>query len=298
MSVLVTGGSGFIGQHVLDHLRDAGADIHAISSRRQPADDGVTWHRADFLRDDLSPLLQRIKPRRVIHLAWECGNYGDPIHLDWLRASLRWLDALRLNGCTHLTTAGSSMEYRWTQAACDEIDGPFDPPTIYGEAKYALGRLTAAYCKHHGLGHAHARVFFVCGVGQPGGKLLTGAIENLLEGKPFACRSGDAWRDYLDAADVGQYLARLSLEDAAGPFNIAAGKPVQLRQIMDAIGAELGRPELLKIGTDGPDAPRDVALASVDRLRDTLGVTPKFDARVTIGRMIEWMRTPQATRSQ
>ena len=289
MSVLLTGASGFLGRYALEKLKADGDEIFALSSKEQSQEQGVTWLQADFLNDDLTPFIEQIKPKRVIHLAWECGRYNETVHLGWVTASLRWLDALRDNGCEHLLTAGSSMEYQWSEQPCHETDTPIVPNTMYGHAKHTLGNLAAAYCERSNIQHCHARCFFICGVGESERRLIPAAINALKNGDSFTCNAGHAWRDYLDARDVGSVLAQLSVKRVNDTVNVAAGKAVQLRDLIDAVGRELGKPDLLSYGEAPADAPRDIALADVDKLQQTLGFVPAFDPNDTIMRMVAAM---------
>lgn len=289
MNVLLTGASGFLGRYVLEQLKADGDHVFALSSKAQPEEQGVSWLQADFLHDDLTPIIEQANATRVIHLAWECGRYDETVHLDWLTASLRWMDALRDNGCTHLLTAGSSMEYRWSEEPCHETDTPLQPSTMYGHAKLALGQLVSAYCQRSNIKHCHARGFFICGVGEGERRLIPAAIRAVKAGEQFTCNAGHAWRDYLDAKDVGSILAKLSKSQTDDTINVAAGKAVQLRDLIDAVGRELDKPELLTYGEPKENAPRDIALADVHKLEQALGFVPAFDPNDTIKRMVAAM---------
>ena len=286
MSVLLTGASGFLGRYVLEQIKADGDEIFALSSKTPRQEQGVTWLQADYLHDDLTPILDRVRPKRVIHLAWECGRYNETVHLDWVAASLRWLDALRDNGCEHLLTAGSSMEYFWSEEPCSESETPLIPSTMYGHAKAALGQLTAAYCERSNIQHCHARGFFICGVGESEHRLIPGAINALEAEEPFTCNAGHAWRDYLDVKDVASVLAELSRKRINDTVNVASGRAIQLRELMDAVGRELGKPELLVYGQPPVDTPRDIVLADVAKLEKAIGFVPVFDLCGTIKRMV------------
>lgn len=292
MNVLLTGASGFLGRYVLEQLKADGDNVFALSSKAQPEEQGVTWLQADFLHDDLTPIIEQVKPNRVVHMAWECGRYDETVHMDWVAASLRWMDALRDHGCEHLLTIGSSMEYQWSEQPCHETDTPLQPSTMYGHAKLALGQLVSAYCQRSNIKHCHARAFFICGVGEGERRLIPAAIRALQNGEPFTCNSGHAYRDYLDAQDVASSIAMLSQKQTDDTVNVAAGKAVQLRELMDAVGRAFDRPDLLSYGEPKEGAPRDIALADVHKLQEALGFVPAFDPNDTIKRMVSAMAGP------
>ena len=290
MTTLLTGASGFIGRPVMVQLLEQGQEVVALSSRSRKSEHGETWAQADALdAAAMIDVVRDVQPERVIHLAWECGRYDDAIHLHWLAATLDWVAVLPKVGCQHLLTAGSSMEC-WADSACRETMSALEPNTLYGEAKLALGRLCSAICRRAGIGHAHPRIFFVCGPGQTEGKLISGAIRAVLEGRPFTCNNGHAWRDYLEVEDVARVLAALSARQSEGIVNVGSGRAVQLGELMRVIGDVLEQPDLIDLATPPADTTRDLAEADVTRLRDMLGAAPTFDPHRAIERIVQQMR--------
>lgn len=113
-SILVTGASGFIGRAVVPLLAARGDTIHAVSrSAPRPPGDGVRWHQADLLVDDVGALLDDIRPSHLLHLAWYTVNgkfcTAEENRL-WVDASLRLLRAFAVNGGRRAVVAGSCAE--------------------------------------------------------------------------------------------------------------------------------------------------------------------------------------------
>ena len=121
--ILITGASGFIGCHCIEPLKAQGYEVHAVSSREiVPSDDGVTWHQANLLdREQISPLLERIEPSHLLHLAWIVTpgeSYASMLNFQWVqtvssekvarRLSEQRPDSLAdLNVCLQVCTDGS-----------------------------------------------------------------------------------------------------------------------------------------------------------------------------------------------
>lgn len=288
MTTLLTGATGFIGRFVLDRLRESGEPVVAVSSKPHADEQGVRWLQADALdAAAMIAVVGEVRPTTVMHLAWECGRYGDPIHLRWLSASLDWFAALPEAGCEHVLTAGSSMEYCWGVGACAEDVTPMVPATLYGEAKLALGRLVGGMCRGAGMTHTHPRIFFVCGPTQPESKLLSGAVSAVLEQRQFVCKSGEAWRDYLEVADVARVLVDLQAKRINGPVNVGSGRLVKLGDLVEEIGRQLGRLDLIEFGQAAAASDDDRVEADINRLRQALGDVPGFDPCAAIGRIID-----------
>ena len=70
--VLVTGGSGFIGRHLLPLLVSGNHETHATTHGRRVDVPGVTWHQGDLLDGDVGrDIVASVRPTHLIHLAWE-----------------------------------------------------------------------------------------------------------------------------------------------------------------------------------------------------------------------------------
>src|SRR5262245_22459508 len=114
--VLVTGASGFIGRHCLQHLAEHGYDVHAVAHSRMPktAGTGAQWHRANLLDGrEVADLLAAVKPTHLLHFAW----YLEPKDYRTAHANLLWcragIDLVRLfaeSGGRRAVFAGTCFE--------------------------------------------------------------------------------------------------------------------------------------------------------------------------------------------
>jgi nucleoside-diphosphate-sugar epimerase len=267
-TVLLTGGSGFIGSHCIETLLGAGLEVHAVcSSREGRAADGVVWHRADLLDEaDVAGLFSRVRPTHLLHLAWFAtpGLFPtDAMNYRWTSASLDMLRHFVENGGSRVVTAGTSYEYDWRYGFCSEEVTPLAPDSAYGSCKKALAELTAAYAGTTGLSSAWGRVFFLYGPREYPERLVSSVIRSVLAGEPAKCSHGEQIRDYMHVQDVADAFVAILLSDATGPVNVASGVPVTLKSIVTRIGAMLGRPELIELGAI-PARPNDVPLVVAD----------------------------------
>lgn len=153
-SVLLTGGSGFVGAAVIAPLLEAGHDVHAVARSPGPTQ-GVRWHVVDLLNDrQTAELVASVRPRLLLHLAWyaEHGRFWEaPENLDWVGATLRLVRAFRESGGVRAVLAGSCAEYRWGAPTLSERATPRDPATLYGVAKHATHLVAESYARAAGL---------------------------------------------------------------------------------------------------------------------------------------------------
>jgi nucleoside-diphosphate-sugar epimerase len=298
--VLLTGATGFIGRHVLTRLRDAGHEVHAVTTKeRPPDDDRVSWHRADLLAG--ADVVGEVAPEVLVHLAWyvEPGRYWTaPENVRWLEASLALLRAFAGAGGRRAVVAGTSAEYDWHAAGrrCHEQRTPLRPATLYGAAKHAFHTAAAPYAEQVGFELAWGRIFFVFGPWEPEGRLVPSVGRALLAGRVVPTTRGSQVRDFMHVEDAAAAFAALVDDDTTGAVNIASGDPVSVREVVDALGRLTGRADLLRPGAlpdrEG-DPPRIVA--DVSRLRDEIGFAPRITLHEGLAGTLEWLRSTERT---
>jgi nucleoside-diphosphate-sugar epimerase len=296
--VLVTGASGFIGRHTLEPLLAAGAEVHAVSARDAPLDvpAGVRWHRADLLAHGAArELIRRLQPSHLLHLAWYArpgSNLTAGVNIDWVHASMRLLDAFGEAGGDRAVFAGSCAEYTWEpRTHCMEGATPTDPATLYGLAKHRLHTMAAELAPQMGVSLAWARIFFVYGPHEQHERLAAAVARALLRGEEVACSHGRQIRDFLYAPELGSALTALLRSDVTGPVNVASGAPVRVADLIDAIAAAAGRPELVRLGAKpAVRGEPDRLTAEVKRLREEVGWSSSVGLQEGAARTVGWWR--------
>lgn len=275
--LLLTGATGYIGTATLAPLQARGFDIHTT---RQ--------HGLDLLTDNPAPLLERLRPTHLLHLAWvaEPGKFwATPQNLDWLAASLRLARAFAAAGGERLVTTGSCAEYDWSHPLLDEATTPLAPSTLYGTAKAALfttlnaARLTPSY--------AHARIFFPYGGTEKPGRLLPDVISAVRAGHRVATTDGAQTRDFIHVDDCGAALAALLDSPVTGAVNIASGTAHPLRQIIETAAILAGDAGLIDWGAR-PRQPTEPArmAAATRRLTEEVGFTAQISLEAGLAAMV------------
>lgn len=271
--ILVTGGSGFVGRHVLPVLLRESSEVHTMG-RGANRPDGVVHHQADLLdADSPASLLAEIKPQTVLHLAWtvEHGRFWTaPENLDWVAATLRLARAAEAAGVGRFVGLGTCVEYDWSDGGATprrESD-PLAPAQLYGEAKAATYRLLSRFMEQTPMSFAWGRLFHPFGAGEPEGKLVASLIAAVRSGVSLEIRSGALIRDFVAVQDAGEAIARLALSDVEGPVNIASGEAVSIAELAGMVEQAAGTSGLVRFAPPAAAADAIPAMAAdVTRLR-------------------------------
>ena len=296
--VLLTGATGYIGQFAVRYLLAKNYVIHAVSSKpiEQSESSDLIWHRADLLNErEAQALVEKTRPTHLLHFAWyvEHGKFWNaPENLEWLRASLFLAEQFVKCGGKRMVAAGTCAEYDWTQrGALAESSTDFKPQTLYGTAKAALAQTLEKYAKTAHFSFASGKIFFPFGANEAANRLVPSITRSLLENRLARTSHGRQIRDFLHVEDVAEAFTALLESDARGAVNIASGKGVELKEIIETIAETIGKPEFLRIGAlkAAPDEPPEI-VADVTRLRDEVGFAQKENLSARLRQTVEYWK--------
>ena len=120
---MVTGGSGFLGQPLLNELSSAGYQVLTVQRGSTPVVDGVESVEGDVQNfEEMLSLMGTRHPKLLIHLAWttEHGQFWDDReNMGWVASTIRLLEAFAENGGQRFIGLGSCAEYDWS------LPGPY-----------------------------------------------------------------------------------------------------------------------------------------------------------------------------
>jgi nucleoside-diphosphate-sugar epimerase len=270
--ILVTGGNGFIGRHVVRRLRENGYDpLITVSPSHHPLPDTSFLDVTDPAA--VQALFDSYKPATVLHLAGTTGH-NDPAGSNCRRmnldATVNIVDAAAGKNVSRLILIGSAAEYG-SQPTPFREDMPARPVSAYGRSKaeaceYAMRAFSAA-----GLPVTVLRVFTAYGPGQSDKMFLSQLIAAALKGESFVMSDGQQRRDMVHIGDVVRAILRsMTIDNAAGRIiNIGSGRGTRLKDIARAVWKECrADPERLviggrdKTGDDLYDTEADITLAA------------------------------------
>lgn len=240
--------------------------------------------------DILRSALNEFKPDACIHLAWyaEPGKYLYSLeNIPSLMDSLSLLRELVQVGCQQVVMAGTCAEYD-TDVGYLREDSPTRPATLYAAAKLScclLGQQIAAAAK---INFAWGRIFYPYGPQEDQRRVVPALIRALQKGEPFPATSGEQVRDYAHVEDVAAAFCCLAEKQVSGIFNIASGAPVTIRQLLETVGALLGRTDLLQFGALPYRDWEPPFICGDNRRLKGLGWTPRYSLVEGIRQTLDW----------
>ena len=298
MKVLVTGGSGFIGQNCLPKLYSKGFEVHAVSSSPQPISPIAKWHTANLLDvDRVRVLIRTVKPSHLLHLAWctQHHKYWASLeNLNWVQSSLTLFEEFTKAGGQRIVAAGTCAEYDWGYGLCVEEKTPLLPTTMYGTYKNALQIMLRAWSKETGLSSAWGRIFSLYGPGEKPDRLVASVIKKILCGQFASCENSDIVRDYLHVDDVASAFVTLLESKIDGPVNIGSGVGVSLGEITQIIAKQIGRSNLVSLNVSEISLEPKLLMANIGILESTPW-KKRFDLKNGLDDTINWWRTQLET---
>jgi nucleoside-diphosphate-sugar epimerase len=294
--VLVTGASGFIGQHCLPLLLSQGFDVHAVTSQDYPRENRrETWYRANLLdARQTETLIANVTPSHLLHLAWIAtpGTYlNSTDNLRWLQASIELSRQFVERGGKRIVAAGTCAEYDWRYGFCSESLTPTAPQSLYGSSKLALNLALGALAHETGTTFGWGRIFFPYGPHEHPKRLIASVISSLLRGEPAECSAGNQVRDYVFVSDVAEAFVQLLDSDVSGAVNIASGRGTAVRDVALKIGQVLERTELVRLGAlESSPSEAPLVVGDISQVKEKLDWSPKYDLDRGLRMSIEWWR--------
>jgi UDP-glucose 4-epimerase len=252
-SVLVTGGAGFLGSHLVERLVAAGERASLVDTlsrgRRSWIPEEAQLHELD-IRD--GPALERAvdqaAPEVVVHLAamhFIPAVDGAPT-LAWdvnVNGTQTLLEALAPRPPELLLFASTAAVYPDRRGPIDETCEP-DPPDLYGKTKLAGEQLVTGFAARTGARCVAARIFNVIGRRETNPHVVPEIIQQLrLGGALVRLGNVEPRRDYTDVVDVAAALHRLTELPPEAPttLNVGSGRSVSVAEVVEACGELLGR---------------------------------------------------------
>jgi UDP-glucose 4-epimerase len=310
MRVLVSGGAGFIGSHIVDRLLAEGHEVSVLddlsTGKRENVAKAARLYEVDLRdRDGVARVVSDFRPTHVTHQAAQ-ASVAISVREPALDASINVIGGLNLlDACTKdakverlvfASTGGAIYGEvpEGTRASEEKTPTPFSPYAIH---KFAFEQLLAVYQRERGLTTTTLRYANVYGPRQdPHGEAGVVAIffGLLLAGKPLRVNArvseGDdgCIRDYVHVSDVAQAnVLALSGSIREPVLNVGTGKPTTTLELARAIIAVAGK----NVGTvPGAYRPGDLERSVLDTSKLVRYIPEAFDLGEGLRQTFEFMR--------
>lgn len=317
MRILVTGGAGFIGSHLVEKLLGKGHDVSILDDFNDFYDPtikqanisavakDVTVHRVD-LRDSeaVRNLFRGEKLDAIVHLAARAGvrpSIQDPeIYYDTnVKGTLHLLEAARVAGIERFIFASSSSVYGVSKIVpFSEDQHLIQTISPYAATKIAGEFLCSTFSHLYGMRVVALRYFTVYGARQRPDLAIHQFTRKIWAGQPIdQFGDGTTRRDYTYIDDIIQGTMA-ALDYNGGPsrtggwfdiFNLGESETIQLKDLIAAIESALGKKAKIN---QLPEQAGDVPLtcADISKARKLLGYNPTTRLNDGLPRFIEWFR--------
>jgi len=314
--ILVTGGAGFIGSHLVDGLLAAGHAVGVIDNEstgnQSNIDTTADFVRGDVRSDDDLRLAFDPVPDAVFHVAGQASiklAYANPLEDLGVNVggTVKVLEHCIALGVPRLVFAGSMTIYGNPARVPTPEDECPAPVSFYGTTKYAAERyvrVTGARTDlDPGLAVSCLRMFNVFGPRQslsnPYQGVLAIFLGNLLRGEPIRIDGGgEQSRDFVFIDDVVRaWIACLDDPKSVGRvFNLGSGTPTTINALCDAVLDQFGHSRSSYPVTAAQQQQGDVrsSAADITAIRETLGWAPRVDLGEGLRQTVEWARRSAA----
>lgn len=312
MRIMVTGGAGFIGSHVVDRFVDLGHEVavidNLVTGRRENLNPEARFIELDITDEaGVAAAFDSFRPEVVSHHAAQIDvrrGIAEPVY----DANINILGGIRIVQAAmavgvrkfiYASTGGAvygNPEY----LPCDEKH-PARPISPYGISKHTLEHYLELYGILDGLNYTTLRYANVFGPRQnPKGEAGVNAIFTgmMLNGEtPTIFGAGDKTRDYVFVSDVAEANV-LALDRGEGEMlNIGTGVETTDQEVYDAIAAAVGFSQPANYSPERKGEVRHIAL-SCERAREVLGWAPQVSFREGVARTVAHVRAEMASGGQ
>ena len=321
MTVLVTGGAGYVGAHMLLALEDAGEKAIALDDLST----GAEWMAPPFAtlivgnvgdRALLDRIFDEHGVREVIHFAGSTKiseSLSDPLGYYRNNAfnTLTLIEACVAHDVRGFIFSSTASVYGTPDRVPVSESAPVNSITPYGASMAMSERILADAAAAHDLSTVALRYFNVAGadpegrageIGKPthlikvAAQIAVGARDEALQiyGDDYPTPDGTAIRDYVHVSDLAEaHLQALDRVRAGGPsvtLNCGYGRGYSVREVVDAVGRVAGAPIGFVTAPRRPGDPPQL-IADTAAIRTTLDWRPRFDdLDIILSSAMDWER--------
>lgn len=321
MSILVTGGAGYIGSHCVAALLEQGADVAVVdnlSKGHRKALKGGRFYQGDVSdREFLNKVFSKEKVEAVIHFAafslvGESMTVPERYFRNNVTAALTLLETMLDHEVKSLVFSSTAATYGEPEYTPIDEGHPQKPTNPYGESKKIVEQMLKWCDSAHGLHYAALRYFNVAGAWRDGSigedhrpethliPLVLAAAQGKrkslsLYGTDYPTKDGTCIRDYIHVEDLADaHILALRYLKAGNPssaFNLGNGQGFSNLEIIETARNVTGAPIPVSLEGRRPGDPA-VLVASSKKAMEVLGWKPKHaDVKEIIGSAWQWHKS-------
>ena len=242
MKILITGGTGFIGQHVLRKFNSKSYKILSLTRKNIKKKNNINFIKNDFFK--IKSYYNKIKlfaPDIIIHCGWYgVDDYNDKkncqLNLKYSKIFLNFV--INLKSVKKVLICGSNQEIKNKTKSVSE-NCKLGISNNFPLAKTSLLKFVKKKIKRNQK-YYWLRIFYAYGLGNREKNLIQVMCKNLKENKPFKINSPDNKLDYIYVEDIADYFFKIIEKNPkSGIYNVASGKKTSLRFIFNFLKSKI-----------------------------------------------------------
>lgn len=315
--ILVAGGAGFIGSHIVDALLETGADVTVFDNLSTGRMSNLGNCRRNknfhFIKGDIRNVEQvRAAVKNVDAVFNDAAVVSVRLSIDNpmlvndvnVNGALNLLEASVDSGVKRFIQASSASVYGDTERLPIVEDSPFKPISPYAVSELAAESYARAFHKAYGLEAVCLRYFNVYGPRQsysPYTGAITIFMNQLLNSEPITIfGDGEQTRDFVYVEDVASAnMLALARKDAVGEvFNIATGAATSVNVLVKTLMRIVGSAGSKPIYAEPKPGEIKYSCASIAKAKKTLGYKPVFSIAKGLERLVKWYTTKSPLSAQ
>lgn len=301
-NVLITGGAGFIGRHLVDHLLGVGdvavtvLDNESLGDRRHLDLEAIRFISGDLRNlDDVQEAVAG--QDAVVHLAADTrvmDSITDPRNNfdNNVIGTINLLETCREMGVGRIVAASTGG------AILGEVPPPVHeemaphPTSPYGASKLMLEGYLSAYSSSFGVSGCALRFSNIYGSRSfHKGSVVAHFFKRVLDGEPLVVYGdGSQTRDYLYVGDLVDGIRSALLSGAEGAYQLGSGRPTTINELLETMRTVTGRDLEVRYEPFRAGEIRDT-WCQVDKARAELGFDPSTDLETGLRATWEWFES-------
>lgn len=304
MRILVTGGAGFIGSHLIDRLMQAGHEVICLDNfftgHKRNIQHWLNNHRFELIRHDITEPI-RLEVDQIYHLACPAS----PVHYQYNPVKTIKTNVM---GTLHMLGLAKRVGARFLLASTSEVYG--DPEvhpqkedyrgnvntigirSCYDEGKRVAETLAFDYHRQSGVDIRVARIFNTYGprMLENDGRVVSNFIVQALKGIPLTVYGdGSQTRSFCYVSDLVEGLMRLMNGDTVGPVNLGNPDEYTILQLAQTVQSMINPQAELKFEPLPQDDPKR-RKPDITRAQTHLGWEPAIPVNIGLEKTIEDFR--------